>query len=62
MFAPKISEVNNINKIGSSVTDIKKTNFSSRKLNLNLNFDIIKISRPKKGIRIPICLRVNFKG
>ena len=62
IFAPKIKEVKKISNIGTNVTDVKNNSFSFRKFNLNLNFETIKLKRPKKIIKIPVCLRINLKG
>ena len=51
MFAAKTKEVININKIGTKVVRIRKIDFSSRWLNLNLKFFLrINFKSIKKGI------------
>ena len=64
ILVPKTKEVKNINKIGAKVIKIKKIDFSSRwlSLNLNLKFLSIKLRSIKKGKRVIICLKINFIG
>ena len=60
ILAARIKEVRSINKIGIKVTKIRKIDFSSYGLNLNLKFLRIKLKSIKKGNRATICFRINF--
>ena len=62
ILVAKIKEVKIIKMIGDKVVKMRKIDFLSNLLILNLYFLSIKLKRIKKGNKVTNCLRINFKG